>query len=246
MDWDKLRIFHAAAAAGSFTHAGDALHMSQSAVSRQVSALERDLKVALFHRHARGLVLTEQGELLYATVAEVMTKQTGEPTTAATDLYRDDALPPADYIDGLRGATAVVTMRGLGTFSLELFADEAPVTVAVFARHAERGGYDGTTWHRVVPNFVLQGGSPGAHEMDGAVGPYMRDELGLTRHLRGTLGISTRGRDTGDAQIFINLVDNFRLDHQYTVFARITSGMDVVDRILEGDVIEGVEIRRRR
>lgn len=79
MDWDKLRIFHAAAAAGSFTHAGDALHMSQSAVSRQVSALERDIRVSLFHRHARGLVLTEQGELLYRTVGEVMIKlQTAE------------------------------------------------------------------------------------------------------------------------------------------------------------------------
>jgi DNA-binding transcriptional LysR family regulator len=79
MDWDKLRIFHASASAGSFTHAGDALNMSQSAVSRQVSALEKDLKVALFHRHARGLVLTEQGELLYRTVVEVMSKlQTAE------------------------------------------------------------------------------------------------------------------------------------------------------------------------
>ena len=83
MDWDKLRIFHAAASAGSFTHAGDALHMSQSAVSRQVSALERDLRVTLFHRHARGLVLTEQGELLHRTVAEVMTKlQTAETLLA--------------------------------------------------------------------------------------------------------------------------------------------------------------------
>jgi len=74
MDWDKLRIFQAAAAAGSFTHAGDNLNMSQSAVSRQVSALEKDLKVSLFHRHARGLVLTEQGDLLYRTVADVMGK----------------------------------------------------------------------------------------------------------------------------------------------------------------------------
>jgi len=79
MDWDKLRIFHAAAEAGSFTHAGDALRMSQSAVSRQVSALERDLGVALFHRHARGLVLTEQGEMLYRTATEVLNKlQTAE------------------------------------------------------------------------------------------------------------------------------------------------------------------------
>ncbi len=73
MDWDKLRIFHAAAEAGSFTHAGDTLNLSQSAVSRQVSALEHELGVPLFHRHARGLILTEQGELLMRTAHEVMT-----------------------------------------------------------------------------------------------------------------------------------------------------------------------------
>lgn len=74
MDWDKLRIFHAAAQAGSFTHAGEVLGLSQSAVSRQVSALEKDLSATLFHRHARGLALTEQGETLYATVSEVIGK----------------------------------------------------------------------------------------------------------------------------------------------------------------------------
>src|SRR5471030_3143565 len=64
MDWDKLKVFHAAAEAGSFTHAGERLGLSQSAVSRQVSALEGELSVSLFHRHARGLILTEQGEML--------------------------------------------------------------------------------------------------------------------------------------------------------------------------------------
>jgi DNA-binding transcriptional LysR family regulator len=74
MDWDKLRIFHAAAEAGSFTHAGEALNISQSAVSRHISALERELSVPLFHRHARGLVLTEQGELLFRTAQDVFSK----------------------------------------------------------------------------------------------------------------------------------------------------------------------------
>lgn len=74
MDWDKLRIFHAAADAGSFTRAGETLALSQSAVSRQVSALEHELKVPLFHRHARGLILTEQGELLFRTTQDVFTK----------------------------------------------------------------------------------------------------------------------------------------------------------------------------
>ena len=74
MDWDKLKVFHAAAAAGSFTHAGEQLGLSQSAVSRQVSALEGELGVSLFHRHARGLILTEQGELLHHTAHEVFMK----------------------------------------------------------------------------------------------------------------------------------------------------------------------------
>ena len=74
MDWDKLKVFHAAAEAGSFTHAGERLGLSQSAVSRQVSALETDLNVSLFHRHARGLILTEQGDLLYRTAREVFAK----------------------------------------------------------------------------------------------------------------------------------------------------------------------------
>ncbi len=76
MDWDKLRIFHAVADAGSFTHAGETLHLSQSAVSRQISSLEESLSSRLFHRHARGLILTEQGELLYRTVHDVFAKLT--------------------------------------------------------------------------------------------------------------------------------------------------------------------------
>jgi len=74
MDWDKLRVFHAVAEAGSFTHAGETLNLSQSAVSRQISALEENLQVPLFHRHARGLILTEQGESLNRTVREVFAK----------------------------------------------------------------------------------------------------------------------------------------------------------------------------
>jgi DNA-binding transcriptional LysR family regulator len=74
MDWDKLKVFHAAAEAGSFTHAGEQLGLSQSAVSRQVSALEQELSVSLFPRHARGLILTEQGELLYRPAPDVFQK----------------------------------------------------------------------------------------------------------------------------------------------------------------------------
>ncbi|PKP61950.1 MAG: LysR family transcriptional regulator, partial [Alphaproteobacteria bacterium HGW-Alphaproteobacteria-8] len=71
MDWDKLRVFHAVAEAGSLTHAGETLHLSQSAVSRQIRGLEESLGATLFHRHARGLILTEQGELLLDATREM-------------------------------------------------------------------------------------------------------------------------------------------------------------------------------
>ena len=130
---------------------------------------------------------------------------------------------------------------GGGSFEMRLFVDESPATISRFVAAARRGYYNGLTFHRVVTNFVIQGGSPGANEYVGA-DRFMRDELGLRSHERGTLGISTRGRDTGDSQIFVNLIDNWRLDHDYTVFAEVVRGMDVVDAVLEGDVIARIEV----
>ncbi len=132
---------------------------------------------------------------------------------------------------------------GGGVILVRLYPTEARTTVARIARLAESGHYNGRTLHRVVPNFVIQGGSPDANEYVGD-GPFMRDELGLRSHTRGTLGISTRGRDTGDAQLFINLVDNFRLDHDYTVFGEVVEGLDVVDRIEAGAVLRSVSVAR--
>lgn len=176
--------------------------------------------------------------------AAIITEKAGASAEPRTRSYVPTPLPPDAYIRGLNGATAEVKMKEAGAFKLQLFADEAPATVARFADLVEKGHYNGLLMHRVVPNFVLQGGSPGANEYVG-IGDYMRDELGLVSHVRGTLGISTRGRDTGDGQIFVNLVDNFRLDHSYTVFAKITEGMENVDKIQEGDVIESIEIRKK-
>ena len=104
-----------------------------------------------------------------------------------------------------------ITMAGGGAIDMRLLADDAAATVLRVACLAARGYYNGLTFHRVEPTFVLQGGSPGANEYMGD-GPYMRDEPGVA-HNRGAVGISTRGRDTGDAQIFVNLVDSPRLDH---------------------------------
>jgi cyclophilin family peptidyl-prolyl cis-trans isomerase len=147
----------------------------------------------------------------------------------------------ADDLRRLAAPRARVTIRGVGTFELALFTAQAPAAVLRFAHLAEAGYYNGLTFHRVVPNFVIQGGSPGATEYIGDAS-FMRDEVGLWPHVRGAVGVSTRGRDTGDAQIFVNLVDNPRLDHDYTVFAQVLNGIEIVDQILEGDVIERIEI----
>jgi cyclophilin family peptidyl-prolyl cis-trans isomerase len=146
-----------------------------------------------------------------------------------------------DDLRRLASPRARITMRGLGVIDVALLTWEAPATVLQFARLAERGYYNGLTIHRVVPNFVLQGGSPAANEYVGHP-DYIRDEVGPWPHVRGALGISTRGRDTGDAQFFIDLVDNPRLDHEYTVFGQIITGAEVADRVLEGDVIESIQI----
>lgn len=106
MDWDKLRIFHAVADAGSLTHAGEMLHLSQSAVSRQVRALEESLNTTLFHRHARGLILTEQGELLFDA-----TRAMSKRLDAASARIRDSE-------DEVFGELRVTTTFGFGSLWL--------------------------------------------------------------------------------------------------------------------------------
>jgi aminopeptidase YwaD len=129
-----------------------------------------------------------------------------------------------------------------GTVVIGLLPAEAPVTIARFAALVKAGYYNGLTFHRIVPNFVVQGGSPGASEYVGTA-RFMRDEVGPATHTRGAVGISTRGRDTGDGQIFIDLVDLPRLDRDYTVFGYVVSGMDIVDRLLEGARIKGITLK---
>jgi DNA-binding transcriptional LysR family regulator len=106
MDWDKLRIFHAVADAGSLTHAGDRLNLSQSAVSRQIRALEESLNATLFHRHARGLILTEQGELLF------------DATAAMTRRLDTAAARIRDSEEEVFGELRVTTTTGFGTLWL--------------------------------------------------------------------------------------------------------------------------------
>jgi cyclophilin family peptidyl-prolyl cis-trans isomerase/HEAT repeat protein len=178
-------------------------------------------------------------------IAATLTKWTAGETAATEITARPAPLPihaePLARIFLARDVELKVTMSGGGTFTIRLFTNEAPATAARIIRLAREHYYDGHVFQRVEPNFVVQGGGPDASEYVGD-GQFMRDEVAWHSHLRGTLGISSRGRDTGDAQWFFNLTDNTRLDHEYTVFGEVTSGLDVVEQILEGDVIARAEV----
>jgi cyclophilin family peptidyl-prolyl cis-trans isomerase/HEAT repeat protein len=174
--------------------------------------------------------------------ARILTGWTRSEVTETPQPFSDGPLPGLALLREMEEMTVEVEMVDGGRFTLRLFPFEAPTNAARFVAMAREGTFDGLTLHRVVPNFVVQGGSPGANEYAGH-GDYTRDELGLPGHWRGTVGISTRGRDTGDGQIFVNLVSNLRLDHDYTVFAVVDEGMEVVDAIREGDRMATVRVR---
>jgi cyclophilin family peptidyl-prolyl cis-trans isomerase len=167
----------------------------------------------------------------------------------------DDRPPPTDVELPSRVVALalgeVVTLRvimsgnsGGGSFAVRLRGDNAPIMAARILDLVRRGYYNKGNWHRVEHDFVIQGAGPGSNEFVGYKA-YLRDELGTLPHRRGTVGMSTRSHDTGDAQWFINLKDNPRLIRDYTVFAEVVDGMDVVDGILEGDVVARIIEERR-
>lgn len=132
---------------------------------------------------------------------------------------------------------------GGGSFTVRLRGDVAPMMGARILELVRRGWYHGLAWHRVEPDFVIQGLGPADNEYVGHP-QFLRDELGTVPHVRGTVGMSTRGHDTGDGQWFINVRDNLRLGRDYTVWAEVVEGIEVVDAILEGDVVERILIVR--
>jgi cyclophilin family peptidyl-prolyl cis-trans isomerase/HEAT repeat protein len=228
----------------------EALAGALERISEERCETSRDARLALIERlgelgsaaQERVLIplLKDQDPVVATAAASLLKAWTGR-TVEVESPKRMPISPSVDerHPEGLR---ILVEMEGGERFDVAMRTDTALTRARVISLVA-RGYYDDLTFHRVVPNFVIQGGSPDANEYCGDCA-FMRDELGLAMHERGTIGISTRGRDTGDAQIFINLVDNARLDHEYTVFARVCSdrGMDVVDQIQEGDKISRIRM----
>lgn len=184
--------------------------------------------------------LRDYDPAIAALTSEILGKWTGQPHPP--DAQPLPLVPTPSYAEALQIAKSMLRMEMANgdVVEIRLLPFDAPTNAARFYRMAREGYFNGLTLHRVEPNFVVQGGSPNANEYKGAP-RFSRDELGVPNY-RATIGLSTRGHDTGDAQIFINTVDNVLLDPLYTVFAVVSSGMDSVDRMLEGATIKRIVI----
>lgn len=131
-----------------------------------------------------------------------------------------------------------------GNIVLEMLDKDAPNTVANFELLIGRRFYDGLAFHRVVPEFVIQGGCPRGNGTGGP-GYTIKCEINPNKHLRGALSMAHAGRDTGGSQFFICLGDFPHLDGVHTVFGRVVEGMDVVDKIRQGDRMNRVKVEER-
>ncbi|MES2306158.1 MAG: HEAT repeat domain-containing protein [Gemmatimonadota bacterium] len=251
-----FQVVLAAATALSGTTAERALPTLLDAfdrVSAERSENARDPRVAMLRRigelgsastvERMTPYLADFDSTIATMTATLLTRWSGKPATA-----RPAPLPihpePLAQLFMTKGVQLRVTLNaasGGGSFIIALFPDEAPATAARLIRLAREGFYAGGILQRVEPNFVVQGGGPGATEYIGD-STFMRDELTGRTQARGTIGISARGRDTGDAQLYVNVVDNPLLDHEYTVAGVIVSGRAVSERIMDGDVIAKVEV----
>jgi cyclophilin family peptidyl-prolyl cis-trans isomerase len=186
---------------------------------------------------AIGPFLSDFDPVIAAHAAELMNRWGQSGARPAPRPLPPARVPGWSDLERLSRTSVLLEMKGGGRITIQLRPFDAPTNAARLAAMAREGKFNGLTFHRVAANFVVQGGSPGANEYSGQ-DKFTRDERGLLSHERGTVGLSTRGRDTGDGQIFINLVDNWRLDHTYTVLGEVTEGMNLVDAMLEGAVIE--------
>jgi len=136
-----------------------------------------------------------------------------------------------------------------GTIEAELFADEVPGTVGNFEKLANSGFYDGTKFHRVIANFMIQGGDPYSKTGEGRVGTggpgytiKCETQQNTHKHIAGTLSMAHAGKDTGGSQFFICHSPQRHLDGVHTVFGQVTKGMDVVNQIAQNDAVTSIRV----
>ena len=183
----------------------------------------------------RKLLIGLAAVVVIAAVVVVMTRMPEGPKTYSA--------PPAMTIDTSKEYTATIETEE-GNLVLELFAGDVPMTVNNFVFLAREGFYDGLTFHRVVADFVVQGGDPNG---DGTGGPGYQfdDEFTEHTHVAGALSMANSGPNTNGSQFFITFTPQHHLDGYHSVFGQLVEGMDVLERIEQGDVMIRVTIEEK-
>jgi cyclophilin family peptidyl-prolyl cis-trans isomerase len=204
--------------------------LSKQTGAEATAAIEKALEVTdyLVRRRAADILRERAGANAQARRVE----------TVNTSNHREDYERAASRA-GKQVRAVVLTDKG--AFTIELLAEDAPLTVDNFVQLARRNYFNGIAFHRVVPNFVIQGGDPRG-DGNGGPGYQIRCEINLVPYGRGAVGMALSGKDTGGSQWFVTHSPQPHLDGGYTVFGRVINGMDVVDRIARGDRIRNVTI----
>ena len=186
---------------------------------------------------------------IFYFIPQNKTTSTVSNTTSPTKETKTMSTDPTTFAKV--SATSAVIKTAKGDISLELYPNDAPKTVMNFATLAKNGYYDNLTFHRVVPDFVIQGGDPNGNGTGGVsiYGAKFEDELNpntasyKTGYLEGVLAMANAGPNTNGSQFFIMLADNSTLPKNYTIFGKVTSGLDVVHKISVGDVIQTIAVK---
>ncbi|MBL8207783.1 MAG: peptidylprolyl isomerase [Blastocatellia bacterium] len=243
-----------AAAANALTELNDENFKALAAALEQAKAdVQSDARLALVN--AIGKYKTPQAiQLLKAALADTdarvrratanLLRQAGETVAAETTaLPHDEAY--YTRVRRLQSKQILVTMHtSKGIIKIQMFANDAPMTVDNFIELAKKKYFDGIVFHRIVPNFVAQGGDPRG---DGGGGPgyQIRCEINPRKYERGTMGMALSGKDTGGSQFFFCHTPQPHLDGGYTVFGQVIAGMEAVDKLTRGDMIERVVVSER-
>jgi peptidyl-prolyl cis-trans isomerase B (cyclophilin B) len=205
--------------------------------------LKRPMNVQVLSDEGREedyVVRLKAAELLRESGAEAVTTkplQIGRVNTGHDRTYWHRI---AQLSESVKNPLAVIHTKK-GDIRIELYAKDAPMTVDNFIQLSRSGFYNGLTFVRVVPNFVIQGGDPRG-DQNGGPGYQIRCEINLRRYETGTVGMALSGKDTGGSQFFITHSPQPHLDGGYTVFGQVIEGMDVVNRLARNDRIERVEV----
>ena len=211
-----------------------ALAILGALAKQKTAAANEQLKAGL--KSGDYLIRQRAADLLKTNGAGDFSSEVGTVKTRNTDADYKRALARAG-----RSVRAVVT-TSKGSFTIELLPEAAPLTVDNFVQLAQREYFRNITFHRVVPNFVIQGGDPRG-DGNGGPGYSIRCEINQVLYDRAAVGMALSGKDTGGSQWFVTHAPQPHLDGGYTVFGRVVMGMDVVDKIVRGDVIQSIVIK---